>query len=104
MGANLGQNFHAIAAGQGEIEQDQIERMFADALQAGFAGGCGFHGEAFHLQQGLQGFANLCFIVNDEHRARQARGSIQQRARDDGGIRHILPWNGPPSCSEGNRE
>ena len=107
MGANFGQDFHAIAAGQGEIEQDQVERMFADALQAHFAGGRGFDREAFHLEQGLQRFANLGFIVNDEHRAREARrsiGSVHERARNDGGIRHILPWKGLPSCLEGNRE
>src|ERR1700683_338715 len=37
-GMNFGENLHAIAAGQGEIEQDQVERLFADALQTGFAG------------------------------------------------------------------
>jgi len=47
---NFGENLHAIAAGQGEIEQDQVERLFADALQAGFTGVCGFNGEAFHLE------------------------------------------------------
>ncbi len=70
-----------------------------------FAGGCGFHGEAFHLQQGLQRFANLRFIVNDEHRARQARrsSSIHRALREiDSCIRHIPPWKELPSCSEGN--
>ncbi len=103
VGANFGQNFHAIAAGEGEIEQDQVERMFADALQPRLAGGGGFHREAFHLQQSLQRFANLGFIVNDEHCSREARRSIHKRARDDGGIRHILPWKGLPSYSAGNR-
>ena len=72
VGANFGQNLHAIAAGQGKIEQDQVERMFADALQARFAGGRGLHGEALHLQQRLERFANPGFIVDDEHRAGEA--------------------------------
>src|SRR5580693_7393650 len=32
VGTNLGQNIHAVAAGQGEVEQDQVEGLFADAL------------------------------------------------------------------------
>ena len=104
VGANLSQNLQAVAAGQGEIEQDQVEGMFADALQARFTRGCGFDGEAFHLQQGLQRFADLRFIVNDEHGAGEARRSIHQVARNDGGIRHILPWKGLPSCLKGNPE
>ena len=54
VGANLGQNFHAVAAGQSQVEQHQIERTFADGCKPGFAAGRGFHVEAFHLQQGLQ--------------------------------------------------
>ena len=97
VGANFAQNLNAIAAREGEIEQDQVERMFADALQPCLAGGGGFHREAFHLQQSLQRFADLGFIVNNEHRSREARRSIHKRARHDGGIRHILPWKGLPS-------
>src|ERR1700722_11416600 len=35
MGANFGKDFHAIAAGQSKVEQDQVERMLANALQSG---------------------------------------------------------------------
>ena len=103
VGANFGQNFHAVAAGQSEVEQDQVERMFADALQAGFAGARGFYREAFHLQQGLQRLANLGLIVNDEHGAGQAGRSVHQVARDHGGVRHILPRKKLPSGSVGNQ-
>jgi hypothetical protein len=50
--------------------------VFADALQSSFARDCGFHGEAFHLQQSLQGFANLRFVVNNEHRTAKTRGPV----------------------------
>ena len=95
--ANLRQNVHAIASRQGKIEQDQVERVFADALQAFLAAGSGLHHEAFHLQQRLQGFANLSFVVNDEHRARRTRAPMQRIACDGGRFRHELP-----SCSAGN--
>jgi hypothetical protein len=35
-----------LRPGKCEVEQDQVERMFANALQSGFAAGRRFHGES----------------------------------------------------------
>jgi hypothetical protein len=70
VGANLRQNFHAITSRQSKIEQDEVEGMLSDPLQASFAADCGFHRETFHLEQCLQGFANFGFVINDKDRAR----------------------------------
>jgi hypothetical protein len=82
VGANIGENVHAIAAGQSEIEEDKVEGMLSDSLQASFAGGCGLDGEAFHLEERLQGLANLSLIIDDEYSAGEAVAAVEQTVRD----------------------
>ena len=48
------EDLHAIAAGQCQIEQHEIERALRHLRQSVFAGCRGLDFEAFHLEQGLQ--------------------------------------------------
>ena len=80
VGANLRKDFHAVAAGQRQIEQHQIKRAVRHLREAIFAADCGLDFEAFHFEQGLQRFANLGFIVNDEHRTGGRRIAVQRAA------------------------
>ena len=82
MRPNLAKNLHPISAGQGEIKQDQIERMFANPLQTRLSAGWNLYRESFQLQQGLQRVTNFRFIVDDENRAGHTGTPVQTR-----------PWN-----------
>ena len=64
---NLRQNFHAVAPRQGQIEQHQIERTLGYLRQPILTGLRRLHFESFQFEQGLKGFANLGFIIDDEH-------------------------------------
>ena len=83
------QQVNAVAVGQGQVEQHQIEGPFSDTRQAFLTGGCGIDLVAFHLEQRLQRLANLRFVVDDQDRARRGGGGLPHMpARDDGRFRH----------------
>src|ERR1019366_4613147 len=67
--ADIVQDFNAIAFGQGEIQQHQVEGMFRNASQALHAVVSYLHGIAFKLQQSLQRLTDGGFVVNDQHGA-----------------------------------
>ena len=72
--ANLGEHVHAIAVGQSQVEQHEIEGALADLGQAVSSAGGDCDGVAFELQQGLERFADCGLVVNDEDTDRAARG------------------------------
>ena len=84
------QNLDAVALGQGEIEQHQVEGLLGDARQAFLAVVGGLDRVAFELQQSLQRLANRGFVVDDQHRCPAMRGLVACRARSpaDGCFRH----------------
>ncbi len=63
------QDLNAIALGQREIQQHQVEGMFRNASQPLKAVVGHLHGVAFKLQQSLQGLTNGGFVIDDQHRA-----------------------------------
>ena len=64
--ANSLQSFEAVDAGQPDIEQDHVERGFAQQVEAGLAASDRGSGVAFVGQNAGEGVANSGFVVNDE--------------------------------------
>jgi hypothetical protein len=60
-------DFDAVAAGKGEVEEDEVERLLGDALKAEFAILDAFDVVAFEGQKGLERFADRGFVVDDEY-------------------------------------
>ena len=69
--ADLAQNLDAVAVGQSEIEQHQVEGMLGHSRQPFAAVVGGLDLVAFKLQQSLQRFADGGFVVDDQHRRRR---------------------------------
>jgi hypothetical protein len=90
LGVDVHQDIHAVAVGQGEIEQDQIKAPLADAMQALLPGGGSLHVVPFHFEKGLQRLADLGLIIDDEHRAhgRDGFGIVYAGSCNDGCFRH----------------
>ena len=66
--ANFAQQFEAIAIGQADVEQHQVERMFSEFGEAGFAGLRAGNAVAFAGEQKLEAFANFRLVVNYQDR------------------------------------
>ena len=64
--ADLAEDFNAVEAGQSEIEENEVIGALADGVEPGLAVVGGVDGVAFEVQQGLEGFANAGFIVDDQ--------------------------------------
>ena len=68
--AQIAQDLQAIAIGQGVIEQHQVEGLLGQQRQPFLATAGHCDGVAFQFQQGLQGFADLRLVVDDQNASR----------------------------------
>ena len=85
---DVGQHFHAIAAGQRQVEQHQVEGLAGDARQAVFAALGGVDAVAFELEQGLERFADLRLVVHDQDRGSRCAFLIHGYALQHCGMSH----------------
>ena len=87
--AEGGENFDSVAAGQGEVEQDEVEGLLGDAFEAEFAVLDAVDRVAFHGQKGLERFADRGFVVDDENAREGIRASSLRIGRNrEGAFRH----------------
>ena len=68
--ANFAQQFEAVAVGQADVEQQQVERLFVQRAP-GRLRPVSAHGHriAFGVQQEFEALADFGFVVDDQDRA-----------------------------------
>jgi len=89
MNADIRENFHAALVRQREIEQHDVVGSLSCAYRSFGAGRGGRDLVTLEFEQGFQRFANLCFIIDDQHAAnRIGHGLVHYVARYDSGFRH----------------
>src|SRR5208283_2162253 len=74
--ADAAEGFHAINAGQPDVQKDDLEITGGDAIERFFGGAHGFHNVMFVAKDGSKGFADTRFIVHDQDFVRRAHESL----------------------------
>ncbi len=91
---DFAQQVEAVAVGQADVQQQEIEGLFVEQRQARFAGLRARRGVAFRIEQEFQALADFEFVVDDQDQAfRHEPLSAPQ------GIRAGMTFLCPPSSA-----